>query len=87
MSPVAGLGSLQNRGDTPFLRCFEKRLNMPLPPSLIEVKREEPTSFILKKRIGADHLLAAQMIENGLISYREELAIWTFGILDLRLAT
>ena len=62
-----------------------KRRDVVRPRLLVEVDGEQPAAAVFEHRIDADHVAPLEMIEDRLVTHRDEGLVRTVPALDARL--
>src|SRR5438445_4157025 len=78
---VAGAGALDRNGSPYRSACLDERRHIFLPPTFVEVNREEPTGLIFEERVDAHDVPTLQMFDEKLIAHRDKILIRTVAAL------
>jgi len=65
---------------------FRQGLHILFPCGFVKINREEPTTFVVKHRVDAEGMPTLQVVQHGLIVYRDECLVRTFSAFYLGLA-
>jgi hypothetical protein len=87
VSTVTRPRSLHGGGDLQSTTGLRERECVVRPGALVEIHSQEPAALVLEKRIDADDVTPAQMIEDDLVSDRDECLVRAFATSDSRLFT